>query len=71
MKVNEEKAKELLELADHWKKNTSALLNFGKDDRPSTDLGKLGVDIDALAHRMGKTLDDAAELIYETFPKNG
>lgn len=62
MKVNEDKAKELLALADHWKKTSQALLNF----ETKNDLG-IKIGLNDFVHLIGKAQDNITKLIYETF----
>ena len=64
MKVNEEKAKELIEWAGQWKKTALFFLNF----ETKNDIGKK-IDLDDFMHHIGKMLNEAADLIYKTFPE--
>lgn len=59
MKVNEEKAKELIALADHWKKIVPAL----HDIKLKSSSGKDVTDM------LGNIFEYTTKLIYETFPE--
>lgn len=68
MKVNEEKAKELLAVAGLFKEKAESFNNFLENEKSKDEPNTLRASFHELIAMITEIMDNTSKLIYKTFP---